>query len=223
MGGEDAAPAGRSHPPEPPPAGGGRGPGDGGPGAQDRRLPRAGRVRPAGSPLRPLRGGGPQRPGELRAVRGPRRHHRQQRRLRAARALTEEALARHRAADRVAGRAGRAARHARRPAAGPRLLLPRPGAAGRPGHHRLHRVRRALPLRRPGVRHGLPGHGAQSPGSPGSGRGRSRRRTSWPRATARAAALLPFYTCLPGGRAGQGGRAEVGAGRRSRRPTGRWP
>ena len=171
VGGEDAAPARRSHPPKPPPAGGGRGPGGGGPGAQDRRLPRAGRVRPAGRRLRALRGGGRQRPRELRAVRGPRRHHRQRRRLRASAGAHRGGPGPPPRLDRVAGRAGRAPRHARRPAPGPRLLLPRPGAAGRPGHHRLHRVQRALPLRRSGVRHGLPGHGAHSPGPSGSGPG----------------------------------------------------
>ena len=77
VGGEDAAPARRGHAPGPAPAGRGRRRGGGGPGAQDRRLPRARRVGPAGRRLRALRGGGRQRPRELRAVRGPCRHHRQ--------------------------------------------------------------------------------------------------------------------------------------------------
>ena len=80
--------------------------------------------------LRPLRGGGPQRPRELRPGGRPGGHDAQPGRLRAAAgARTEAALARPPAADRGAGRAGRAPRHARRPAPGPRLPLPRPAAA----------------------------------------------------------------------------------------------
>ena len=86
VGGEDGAPAGRSHAPKPPSPRGEVGVGVGG-GLWPARSPpstRQAESGPGGRRLRPLRGGGPQRPRELRAGRRPRRHHRQPSRLRPA-------------------------------------------------------------------------------------------------------------------------------------------
>ena len=168
----------------------------GGPGAPDRRLPPPAEAG-AHRGLRALRRGGRQRPGELRAVGGQVGDTVSPGRLRAA-AGTDR------------GGPGpppplieaRAARGVPRDTHGDLRLdhvysFPDREPPGRPGHHRLHRVQRAVPLRRPGGRHGLPGHGPRLPRPAGPGPGLRR-------------GLLP-------GRGRRGGPARCC---RSTRPTG---
>ena len=97
VGGEDAAPARRSHPPEPAPARGGRSRGGGGPGAQDRRLPRPRRGRPADRRASAASRWWPATPARTSSSPWPRSGTTVSRAVFARlRALTEEALARHR-------------------------------------------------------------------------------------------------------------------------------
>ena len=84
VGREDGAPARRRHAPRAAPTRGDRRRAGRGPGPPHRRVPRPRRGRRVDLGLRPLRGGGPQRPRELRGVGVPRGHDDQPGRVRAA-------------------------------------------------------------------------------------------------------------------------------------------
>ena len=168
----------------------------------------------------PLRGDRPQRPREPRAVGAPGGRDAQPIDPRSVARPDRAALARLRDIIEIGPRARHPPRHPRRPPPRSRLLVPRPTSARRLDHRRLHRVRRAVPPRRPDRRHRLPRHGAGARG-PRRPRRRLRRgvsRRRGRRGGSRAAAVLPG---LPRRGARQGRGHEAVASPRSPRPSGR--